>query len=122
MSLKTITPSAIHMEPMEIRLYHARDPESSPEMLRALSKDAFWYVRDLVASNLNTPEDCLLSLLKEKDFRIRGDAEKTLKKRGLWREEHAKPTLDEKIQTAAATSSAIMTAGENIIQEPSFER
>ena len=107
MAFKAVHPSEIHLEPMEIRLYHARNPDSSPEMLRALSKDKFWYIRDSVASNVSTPEDCLYNLLEEKDFRIRIDAQKNLKTRGLWHGDMSKVSLSEKIYSAEAIAAGM---------------
>ena len=120
MAFKIVEPSEIHLEPMEIRLYHARNPESSPEMLSTLAKDKFWYIRDSVAANMSTPEDCLKELLSEKDFRIRVDAEKTLKKRGLWHDDMSKPSLQEKICSAEAASAAIVAS--NDVHLDSVER
>lgn len=74
------TPELINREPLEIRLSRAADPESPVGVLRELSKDRFWYVRDFVARNKNAPKDCLEELKKDSDFRIREDAEKTLTK------------------------------------------
>lgn len=96
----------IEDEPMECRLWRARDPESSPELLRILSEDSFWFVRDYVACNLSTPKDCLLKLLNEKDFRIREDAKRTLLKLGYTFEPRIKPSLDSQIDAAALCSSA----------------
>ena len=85
----------IEKEPVECRLARAKDPETDPELLRRLSKDEFWFVRDFVASNPSTPRECLEELLQDDDFRIRGDAEKTLTK---------KSGLDAIIASAAAHS------------------
>jgi len=70
--------SDIEKEPVEIRMSRAAASDTPPYMLRQLSKDSFWYIRDLVASNAKTPRDCLEELAKEKDFRIRNDALKTI--------------------------------------------
>lgn len=110
MAFKTVEPSEIHLEPMEIRLYQARNPDSSAELLRALAKDKFWYIRDSVAANMSTPEDCLKELLQEKDFRIRVDAEKTLKKLGLWNDSTKKVSLQDKICSAEAASASMATS------------
>ena len=67
-------------EPVEIRLAYAHDRDCEPEILRVLSKDSFWFVRDFVAMNLNTPPECLLALSQETDFRIRDDALRTISK------------------------------------------
>ena len=71
-------PSSVLKEPVEIRLARAKDPLSSPDLLRVLSNDRFWYVRDFVASNKNTPLDCLNALINDSDFRVRAEASKNL--------------------------------------------
>lgn len=65
--------------PVEVRLARARDPESSEDVLRHLSKDGFWFVRDYVASNPSTPKDCLEKLMRDDDFRVRTEAKKNYK-------------------------------------------
>lgn len=65
-------------ESVEIRLSRAKLHNTPPELLRLLSRDRFWFVRDFVASNPNTPEDCLLELTFDNDFRVRQEAVKTL--------------------------------------------
>lgn len=69
-------------EPVEIRLARAKDPRSSPNLLRMLARDEFWYVRDFVASNISTPRDSLENLLKDSDFRVRSEAERTIARLG----------------------------------------
>jgi len=86
-------------EPVEIRLHRAKDPTTSAEELRQLSQDPFWFVRDFVASNLSTPEDCLCALMKDHDFRISCDAKKTLYKK------RAALSLEQKITIAKETAN-----------------
>lgn len=73
-------PERITKEPVEVRIAKAKDFKSSPGLLEVLSKDAFWFVRDHVASNINTPKHCLEKLAKDFDFRVRSEAQKTLAK------------------------------------------
>ena len=68
----------IENEPVEIRLARAKVHKTSPEVLRRLSKDRFWFVRDFVASNPNTPIECLEALTCDADFRVRQEAINTL--------------------------------------------
>ena len=92
----------IENEPVEIRLSRARNPDTDPELLRQLSHDRFWFVRDLVASNCSTPEECLMELMEDPDFRIRGDAEKTLGTK----QEQSKSALSQMINAASVTAQA----------------
>ena len=80
MSIKRGPEFKIEDEPVEIRLSYAKNPQTHPELLRRLSRDPFWFVRDYVACNISTPKECLEELSLEPDFRIWHDAEKTLKK------------------------------------------
>jgi len=68
----------IENAPVEIRLSRAKAPDTPPEILERLSRDSFWFVRDLVASNSHTPIPSLYLLMEDPDFRIRYDANKTL--------------------------------------------
>ena len=111
MSNKYIDLSALLSEPVETRLFHAHDKDCSPDILRVLSKDSFWFVRDYVALNLNTPRDCLEELMKDPDFRVRVDAERTLEKQTTMNNsefsgftEDLKLPLNERIAAATARS------------------
>ena len=64
--------------PVEIRMSRAKAADTPPEILERLSHDSFWFVRDLAASNPNTPIPSLINLTQDRDFRIRYDAKKTL--------------------------------------------
>lgn len=71
-------PNNIEHEPMERRLFYASSPQTHPDVLRTLSEDPFWYIRNKAAENPSTPLECLMELSREKDFRIREAAEKTI--------------------------------------------
>lgn len=71
----------IENEPVEIRLSWAKNPKTSPDILKRLSQDSFWFVRDYVACNSSTPRENLVILSQDPDFRIRKDAEKNLKRK-----------------------------------------
>lgn len=124
MSRKAIDPSVLPNEPVEIRLYHAKE-NCSPEILRVLSKDSFWFVRNHVAANLHTPVDCLQELLTDPDFRIQKEAERTLHKQELekrfdlsqWQQAMAKLPLNERLKAAAARAS-----GMHLVIEPENTR
>ena len=90
----------IESEPVEIRLSRAKNPDTDPELLRQLSHDRFWFVRDLAASNRSTPEDCLMVLMEDPDFRIRVDAEKTL----AAQQEQPRAALSQMINAASVTA------------------
>ena len=68
----------IESAPVEIRMSRAKALDTPSEILDRLSYDSFWFVRDLVASNTNTPIHTLYKLMQDHDFRIRYDAKKTL--------------------------------------------
>ena len=103
MYLPAIDPQTLSGEPVECRLTYAKYSDN-PEILRVLSQDSFWFVRDYTASNIHTPEDCLQDLLKDPDFRIRGEAERTLARQGKGRmnAELGKPSLHSQIEFAAS--------------------
>lgn len=103
MSQRQLDLTALPNEPVEIRLYHAHKG-TDPDVLKVLSRDTFWFVRDYVASNLNTPRECLQELTNDPDFRIRTEAERTLRKL-------EKPSLDSRIQSATKASSIRSTDG-----------
>lgn len=92
-------PESIVGKPVEIRLAHARDLDSSPGLLKVLAKDSFWFIRDLVASNASTPIDCLAILTKDADFRVRAEAENTLSRLRLGKQDPT-PTLQSLVATA----------------------
>lgn len=102
MYLPVIDPQKLPGETVERRLTYAKYSDN-PDILRALSQDTFWFVRDYVAANIHTPEDCLMELLKDPDFRIRGEAERTLAKqgRGDLNAKQSKPSLNSQIDSAA---------------------
>jgi len=112
MSRKPIDLTALPNEPVEIRLYHAKE-SCDGDVLRALSSDSFWFVRDYVAANIHTPEECLLQLLEDPDFRIRKEAERTLHKQALaketepsqWQQAMEKLSLNERLMAAAARAA-----------------
>lgn len=114
MSRKTIAPSELPSEPVEIRLHHAKNG-TDPEELTVLSKDSFWFVRNYVAANICTPEDCLKELLKDPDFRVRKEAERTLHKQSVqrqfdpaeWQKAMSKLPLNERLMAAAARTSGM---------------
>ena len=89
-------PELIVDEPVEIRLAHAKDKDSSPELLKVLMKDKFWYVRYFVASNPSAPKECLNVLCHDGDFRVRDSAKSTLSKYGSF----DKPTLNDTLRAA----------------------
>lgn len=62
---------SIYDEPVEIRLYWAKNNATDKATLSLLAFDRFWFVRDFVARNKNTSINSLLHLLKDSDFRIR---------------------------------------------------
>ena len=70
-------------EPVEIRLSRAKNEKSDQYTLDILSHDMFWFVRNFVAANSATSYDTLNYLLQDEDFRVRFEAEKNIKKRGL---------------------------------------
>lgn len=76
-------PEKIKTEPVEVRLAKAKDLRSSPGLLEVLSRDRFWYVRDFVAANPNTPKRCLDVLKNDCDSRVRSEANKSLEKLNL---------------------------------------
>ena len=84
--------------PVEIRMSRAKASDTPPEVLATLSRDPFWYVRDLVASNINTPRESLEELLQDPDFRINGDAKKTIEAK---EQKQDKPSLISQIQHAS---------------------
>lgn len=113
MNRKTIIPSDLPNEPVEIRLHHAKNG-IDPEELTVLSKDSFWFVRNYVAANTCTPEDCLKILLEDPDFRVRKEAERTLHKQTVqrqseneWQQAISKLPLNERIMAAAARVSGM---------------
>ena len=119
MVLKQIDPSTLPDETLERRLYYAKY-SNDPVILRALSQDSFWFVRDHVAGNVNTPADCLQGLLTDPDFRVRREAERTLSRQES-RSGHttgAKAPLTEQLAAAAAKSTP--TSGH--VTEQSQER
>lgn len=73
----------IFNEPVEIRLSRAKNKKTDTETLDALSHDSFWFVRNFVATNPSTSLETLHYLLQDDDFRVRFEANKNLKKRGL---------------------------------------
>ena len=112
MSGRQIDLSRLLSEPVETRLFYAHDKDCAPEILRVLSKDSFWFVRDFVASHMNTPEECLRELMQDPDFRVRYDAEKTLMKQTGKQHDDAsswvnreKRDLEDQIQAAAVRAS-----------------
>lgn len=106
MYLPAIDPQKLPDETVERRLTYAKYSED-PEILRALSCDSFWFVRDYTAANIHTPEDCLRNLMMDPDFRIRGEAERTLKRQGRVDKEpeQRKPPLHSQIESAAFRAS-----------------
>ena len=108
-------PKIINREPLEVRLARAADPESPAGVLRELSKDPFWYVRDFVARNPNTPRECLEELRKESDFRIREDAEKNLAKR-------CRSSLEDKIFKAESISTERSNENKDNVHNAEVER
>lgn len=97
--------SKLSCEPVEHRLYLATDPNSSSDVLRQLSTDPFWFVRDRVATNTSTPEDCLQALLLDPDFRVQAEAQKTLTKLKEGHSPATKPGLDAQIAAAVTRTS-----------------
>lgn len=91
-----VRPELIVDEPVEIRLAHAKDADSSPELLGILAKDKFWYVRFFVAFNLSTPKECLEVLCEDSDFRVRDAAKSSLLLQGAF----DKPTLEDALRIA----------------------
>lgn len=91
-----IYPELIVDKAVEIRLAHAKDVDSSPELLKVLMEDKFWYVRDFVASNLSTPIEYLKILCNDIDFRVRDAAKRNLSMRGVF----DKPPLDDTLRAA----------------------
>lgn len=99
-------PERLLDEPVEIRLAWAKALDSSAEVLKVLAKDRFWYVRDFVASNINTPRECLEILCNDIDFRVRGEAERTLI-RQVSGVEFENSSLKDIISTAESLESAL---------------
>lgn len=91
-----INPKLIIDKAVEIRLAHAKDVDSSPELLKVLMEDKFWYVRDFVASNSSTPNEYLEVLCNDKDFRVRDSAKRNLSMRDAF----DKPALDDTLRAA----------------------
>lgn len=89
-------PEMIVGEPVEIRLAHAKDKDSSTELFKVLMKDKFWYVRYFVSLNPSTPKECLNILCNDSDFRIRDAAKSNLSEPGVF----DKPALDDALRTA----------------------
>lgn len=87
--------------PVEICLARAKNPGSSPETLRCLSRHSFWFVRDFVASNPSAPPDCLSTLVQDQDVRVRTEAKRNLESRS-----GKKAGLDFQIQAASCVSEA----------------
>ena len=91
-----INPELIVDKAVEIRLAHAKDVDSSPELLKVLMEDKFWYVRDFVASNSSTPNEYLEVLCNDIDFRVRDSAKRNWSMRGVF----DKPALDDTLRAA----------------------
>lgn len=91
-----IHPELIVDKPVETRLAHAKNVDSSPELLNILTKDKFWYVRYFVAFNPGTPNECLKTLCDDGDFRVRDAAKRNFSKH----EAFDKPTLDDALMAA----------------------
>lgn len=91
-----INPELIVDKAVEVRLAHAKDVDSSPELLKVLMGDKFWFVRDFVASNSSTPIEYLEVLCNDADFRVRDAAKRNLSMRGAF----DKPALDETLSVA----------------------
>lgn len=91
-----IHPELIINEPVETRLAHAKNVDSSPELLEVLTKDKFWYVRYFVAFNPGAPNECLEILCEDSDFRVRDVAKSGLYMRGAF----CKPALDDALKAA----------------------
>lgn len=116
MRLPAINPLKLLSEPVECRLTYAKYSED-PEILRALCNDPFWFVRDYAASNRYTPEECLLKLLEDPDFRIQGEAQRNLNKRA---QGSVKPALAQQVHSAEARQTVTSSPGDHIV--PKFER
>lgn len=97
--------------PVEIRLSRAKAEDTPAEKLEILSKDSFWFVRDYVATNKNTPEHCLKNLLNDPVSRVRYDAERTLEKR---QERETKHSLKDKIEEAESQKEPETSRGREL--------
>lgn len=87
----------LYSEPVETRLFLAKDIYTTAEALDVLSRDPFWYVRDLAAGNENCTLETLKRLHEDPDFRI----QRSVERNPVWKayiQEKKEPTLDEKIQ------------------------
>ena len=93
----------IENAPVEIRMSRAKASDTPSEILECLSHDSFWFVRDLVASNPNTPISCLKNLMQDTDFRIRYDAKKTLETLHF-KSNESKPSLRSQIDSVELKS------------------
>lgn len=113
MKLPAIDPQKLLCEPVECRLTYAKYSEDA-EILRSLCEDPFWFVRDYVASNRHTPEDCLNKLLQDPDFRIQGEAQRNLNKRVQSSE---KPRLAQQVQSAETRQAAITFSNNHFVSE-----
>jgi len=52
-------------------IYIAKDPNTTTDLLRVLSKDSSWKIKAYVAYNPNTPEDTLQDLVQDKNWEVR---------------------------------------------------
>lgn len=112
-----IYPELIVDEPVETRLAHAKNVDSSPELLKFLMKDRFWFVRNFVASNPSSPDECLKFLCNDADFRVRDAAKRNLSMRGVF----DKPALYDVLRAAKNISRGNVKNNKLISRETSKE-
>jgi len=113
-----INPELIVDKAVEIRLAHAKDVDSSPELLKVLMEDKFWYVRDFVASNSSTPDEYLEILCNDKDFRVRDSAKRNLSERGVFE----KSALDDTLRTVKHIAQNKLINNKLVFNEINKER
>ncbi len=109
------------MKQPEIRLTWASDPQTPPSVLKALSKDPDWLVRNHVATNPGTPEGCLWDLTYDPDTRVRSAAFSTLDFMGL-RLPGRRIPLSVQIQSASARAGKSQKSSSEKIIEAEAER
>lgn len=100
------------------RLQRAMSERTPPSVLKDLTKDPHWFVRNQVASNKGTPEGCVQELSHDPDLRVRDSAYKNLQRMGLRSvEQGGKPSLLAQIQAAEKQKNIASEKGKEKVQE-----
>lgn len=98
--------------PQKYRCWAACNPNTPPDVLTALARDADVYVRYWVARNAHTPKEALALLANDEDYRVRAriasnantpkevlailehDAEEYVRELATWQHDHAKACVE----------------------------